>query len=330
MIAEKKKIIIAGILILSLHILGISLLFLGSSTMESVAIMLGAGGTAYLLGLRHAFDADHIAAIDNTVRKLSSEKKDSSLVGFFFSLGHSTVVLAAGIAMALGYTFVADLLNDDGSALKSTGAAIGGFTAGTFLILIALVNSIMLIKLLKDSQAGGSSPKGIITTIFSPIFKTIDKDWKMYPLGLVFGLGFDTATSIALLALAGGAVLSTGQSLAILALPIIFMAGMSLGDTVDSVLMSRAYNYATDIKKRRKYAITITSVSIFAALLVGIPIFVNTLFSVISVPWTFPAVEYEYFGLFIALIFIGVWIATLIINSQNVRPSYDAADRKVT
>jgi high-affinity nickel-transport protein len=329
MIAEKKKIIIAGILILSLHILGVSLLFLGSSTMESVAIMLGAGGTAYLLGLRHAFDADHIAAIDNTVRKLSSEKKDSSLVGFFFSLGHSTVVLAAGIAMALGYTFVADLLNDDSSALKSTGAAIGGFTAGTFLILIALVNSIMLIKLLKDSQAGGSSPKGIITTIFSPIFKTIDKDWKMYPLGLVFGLGFDTATSIALLALAGGAVLSTGQSLAILALPIIFMAGMSLGDTVDSVLMSRAYNYATDIKKRRKYAITITSVSIFAALIVGFPIFLNTLFSITSSQLAFPEIEYEYFGMVLAAVFISIWVTARIVNSKNTQPVLSITDRKL-
>lgn len=317
MVIEKKKIILASILILSLHILGATLLFLGSSAMDSVAIMLGAGGTAYLLGLRHAFDADHIAAIDNTVRKLSAEKKDSSLVGFFFSLGHSTVVLAAGITLALGYTFVADLLSDDESALKSTGATIGGFTAGTFLILIALVNSIMLARLLKDSGSKGDSPKGLLTTLLSPLFKTIDKDWKMYPLGLIFGLGFDTATSIALLALAGGAVLSTGHSLAILALPIIFMAGMSLGDTVDSVLMSRAYNYATDLKKRRKYAITITSVSIFAALVVGVPLFMNTLFSVTSIQLVFPGVEYEYFGLLLAIMFIGIWILALVLNSRN-------------
>jgi high-affinity nickel-transport protein len=328
MIAEKKKLILASTLILSLHVLGAALLFFGSSAMTSTAIMLGAGGTAYLLGLRHAFDADHIVAIDNTVRKLSAEKKDSSLVGFFFSLGHSTVVLVAGISLALGFTFIADLLNDDGSLLKSTGATIGGLTAGTFLILIALVNSLMLIKLIKDSDTSGQSPKGLLTTILSPLFKTIDKDWKMYPLGLVFGLGFDTATSIALLALSGGAVLSTGHSLAILALPIIFMSGMSLGDTVDSVLMSRAYNYAKDFKKRRKYAITITSVSIFAALIVGIPILLNTLFEISATNVIFPAIEYEYFGLFLAVIFVGIWIFARLINRKNRQPIAVFNDRK--
>jgi high-affinity nickel-transport protein len=299
----------------------------GAVTSGSAAVLVGAGLTAYLLGIRHAFDADHIAAIDNTVRRISLEKRDSSLVGLFFSLGQSTVVLVAGIAMALGFSFVAELLNDDSSVLKSTGAIIGGLTAGSFLVLIAIINILFLIKLFKNKADNGKSPVGILSTIFSPILKNVDRSWKMYPLGLLFGLGFDTATSIALLALAGGAVVSTGQSLAVLALPIIFMAGMALGDTIDSILMSKAYNYATDIKKRRAYTLFITILSIFAALIVGLPISLNSLGSLtrLDIPlFNVTGIEYENLGVVLAVGFISTWLIVLTYHSIKNKRSAES------
>lgn len=311
--ANKLKLAWLGIGLL--HIVGLALLLGGALSSSSVLLVLGLGSTAYLLGLRHAFDADHIAAIDNTVRRLSAERKDSSLVGLFFSLGHSTVVLAAGLTVALGFTVIAELLNDDSSALKSTGAAIGGTVAGLFLIIIALVNLNILIRVLKlNANADNAAPRGILTTLFAPLFKNVDKDWKMYPLGVLFGLGFDTATSIALLAVSGGATIIAGQSWIAIALPLIFMAGMALGDTIDSILMSRAYNYSNSEKKRKTYFITITSISIIAALAVGAPILSENLSSFLNLDFVIPGIEYEYFGFILAAVFIGIWLIALLVN----------------
>lgn len=323
---NSKKLLFAWTGIALLHIVGISTLMLGGLVSSSLGVALGIGATAYLLGLRHAFDADHIAAIDNTVRRLSAEKKDSSLVGLFFSLGHSTVVLAAGTAVALGFTFVAELLNDDSSALKSTGALIGGTVAGTFLLVIALVNAGILRRMLTQAKqekeivaqgqtaSEGEAPKGVLTTLLAPLFKNVDKDWKMYPLGLLFGLGFDTATSIALLALSGGAAILAGQAWIAIALPIIFMSGMALGDTVDSILMSRAYNYSTSTSQKRNYFTVITTLSIVAALIVGIPILSESLSALTGLEFAISGIEFEYFGMVLAAGFIGVWLAALAIN----------------
>jgi nickel/cobalt transporter (NiCoT) family protein len=318
-----RKLFFAWVGIALLHVVGIAALALGGLVSSSLGVALGIGGTAYLLGLRHAFDADHIAAIDNTVRRLSAEKKDSSLVGLFFSLGHSTVVLAAGTAVALGFTFIAELLNDDSSALKSTGALIGGTVAGTFLLIIALVNVGILSRILRQVKqekeltlqgqtAGeGEAPKGVLTTLLAPLFKNVDKDWKMYPLGLLFGLGFDTATSIALLALSGGAAILAGQTWIAIALPIIFMSGMALGDTIDSMLMSRAYNYSTSTSQKRNYFIVITSLSIIAALIVGLPILSENLSTLTGLQLAIPGIEFEYFGMVLAAGFIGIWLVAL-------------------
>lgn len=314
-ISEKKKLTFAWIGIAAIHILGFAILIGGGLASASLTLALGLGATAYLLGLRHAFDADHIAAIDNTVRRLSAEKKDSSLVGLFFSLGHSTIVLIAGTAVAFGFTFIAELLSDDSSALKSTGAAIGGTVAGLFLVLIALVNAAILFRILRNRDVSDSdAPKGILTTLFAPLFKNVDKDWKMYPLGLLFGLGFDTATSITLLALSGGAAVLAGQSWIALALPLIFMAGMSLGDTVDSILMSKAYNYSSSVTTKRNYFIVITSVSILAALVVGLPILSENLAGLFGLGFAIPGIEYEYFGFILAAGFIGIWLAALTVK----------------
>lgn len=308
MLTEKNKIFVASILIFSLHVLGGIVLFAGGLSSQDLLLTSGLAVTAYLLGLRHAFDADHIAAIDNTVRRLSSEKKDSSLVGFFFSLGHSTVVLLAGVAVVFGFTAIGELLGDDSSILRTTGAAVGGTVAGFFLILIAFINIGILRKTIKSSEGKEVAPKGIITTILSPILKNVDRDWKMYPLGLLFGLGLDTATSITLLAISGGAALASGNTWIALALPIIFMAGMSLGDTLDSVLMSKAYSYSADPKSRKKYFIVITSVSVSAALLVGLPLLVNNLLNISGFSAELPELNFEYLGFIIVITLLSIWI----------------------
>ena len=313
-----KRTKVAFAAILGLHVLGLGLLSMGAAAAASFSLILGLGSTAYLLGLRHAFDADHIAAIDNTVRRLSAEKKDSSLVGLFFSLGHSTVVLAAGLGIAAGFTFIAEMLNDDASWLKSTGSLIGGTVAGLFLTIIAIVNTVILVQLLssrKTSDTTNSTPKGILTTLFAPLLKNVDKDWKMYPLGVLFGLGFDTATSIALLAIAGGGAVLAGQSWIAIALPIIFMSGMALGDTIDSILMSKAYNYSNDIKSRTKYFIVITTLSIFAALVVGVPILSENISNLLGVPFRLQGIENEYLGLMIVVGFMSVWAISYLASS---------------
>lgn len=328
---SRKKLTVAWVGIALLHIVGIAALLAGGIISASLGLALGIGATAYLLGLRHAFDADHIAAIDNTVRRLSAEKKDSSLVGLFFSLGHSTVVLAAGTAVALGFTFIADLLNDDSSTLKATGSLIGGTVAGTFLLIIALVNLRILTRMLRQAKkekqstlqgtqhVEGEAPKGIFTTLFAPLVKNVDKDWKMYPLGLLFGLGFDTATSIALLALSGGAAVLAGQAWIAIALPIIFMSGMALGDTIDSMLMSRAYNYSTSAAQKRNYFIVITTLSIIAALIVGLPILSESIQVIFNIEFIIPGVEFEYFGMLLAAGFISIWLVALAFSKISKR-----------
>lgn len=318
MVLERKKIFAAGIFIAVLHVLGIGILTY--SGLENLAVAAGLGITAYLLGLRHAFDADHIAAIDNTVRRLSAEKKDSSLVGLFFSLGHSTIVLIAGLAVAFGFTALANILNDDSSALKSSGALIGGSIAGLFLLVIAIVNSTILYKTIKNKHHGSeqSAPKGILTTLFSGLFKNVDKDWKMYPLGLLFGLGFDTATSITLLAVSSTALTLAGGGWVALALPILFMAGMSLGDTIDSVIMSKAYNYHPESKLRKRYFIVITSVSIVAALVIGLPILLENISALFGLSLLSIGIENDNLGLIIAGLLLGVWVAFSIIQRAKL------------
>lgn len=241
-------------------------------------VLLGTALLAYSFGLRHAVDADHIAAIDNVTRKLMQEGKRPLSVGFFFSLGHSTIVILASIAIA-----VAALAFKQFDAFHDWGGAVGTLISALFLLAIAIMNIAILagvVRSFRRVKAGGRyveedlnallAGRGLLARLFRPLFALIRSPWQMYPLGLLFGLGFDTATEIGLLGISA-AEASKGLSVwSILVFPALFTAGMALVDTADGILMLGAYGWAF-IKPIRKlyYNMTITAVSVVVALLVG-------------------------------------------------------------
>ncbi len=242
----------------------------------------GTAALAYTLGMRHAFDADHISAIDNTTRKLMSEGKRPLAVGFFFSLGHSSVVASLAILLNFGIKALGAQLKDTNSSLHHYTGLIGTTISGTFLMLIAILNLIILISIVRvfiDMRKGmyneeelekHLNSRGFLMRFFGPIARRIDASWKMYPLGILFGLGFDTATEIGLLVLAGSSVIAGLPWWAILALPLFFAAGMSLLDTIDGSFMNFAYGWAFSKPVRKVYYnIVITGLSVSVALFVG-------------------------------------------------------------
>lgn len=242
--------------------------------------LVGLGFVAYLLGLRHAFDADHIAAIDDTVRFLLQKGRSPLGVGFYFSLGHSSVVFFLAIAVALAAGFVAREM----PWMQEWGGIIGATVAGTFLVLIGALNFVVLMELLgvwKKAKAGTHSHEHLEEILTKRGFmnrltggrlsKWINHSWQMYPVGLLFGLGFDTASEIALIAMTAGAAAGSLPFAAVMCLPILFAAGMSVMDTTDGVLMSKAYDWAF-LNPLRKifYNIATTAVSILVALVIGV------------------------------------------------------------
>lgn len=242
-------------------------------------VLLGTAFLAYSFGLRHAVDADHIAAIDNVTRKLMQQGKRPVAVGFMFSLGHSTIVLLGSIAIA--GTELA--LQHRIAAARDIGGVIGTLVSTLFLFAIAIVNLIVLHSVYRAFlRVRGGEPyvdedfdlllgsRGFLARLFRPVFRVIRSSWHMYPLGVLFGLGFDTATEIGLLGISA-AEASQGLSLwSILVFPVLFAAGMSLIDTTDNILMLGAYGWAF-VKPVRKlyYNMTITFVSVAVALAVG-------------------------------------------------------------
>lgn len=272
----KRSIFGYGLSILFLHVLGIC--FLLSSVSEHPTL-LGVGFLAYTFGLRHAFDADHIAAIDNTVRKLRQENQDSTGVGFYFSLGHSTVVCIMAVATA----FSAQWAQRSIPALQNIGGVIGTTVSATFLFVIGIVNLVVVVNLYRAFQKMRIDSfndkefedllqsRGFIFRYISPLFKVVKQSWNIYPIGFLFGLGFDTASEVALLAISVGAAKNAIPFTGVLALPILFAAGMSLMDTVDGVFMTTTYNwaFATPIRKVY-YNLTVTGLSVLAALFIGL------------------------------------------------------------
>jgi high-affinity nickel-transport protein len=242
-------------------------------------LMLGTAFLAYTFGLRHAFDADHIAAIDNVTRKLMQEGKRPVAVGLFFSLGHSTIVVGLSVAIAL----TTAALQTQFDTFKSVGGVIGTLVSAAFLFIIALANIFVLISVYRAFQTvknGGRfaeedldlmlANRGFMARIFRRAFRVIERSWHMYPLGFLFGLGFDTATEVGLLGISASQA-SQGLSVwSILVFPALFTAGMTLMDTTDSILMLGAYGWAF-VKPIRKlyYNLTITAVSVVIAVVVG-------------------------------------------------------------
>jgi nickel/cobalt transporter (NiCoT) family protein len=276
--------------IAALHLVGwITLVFFVNPAALSLggkAFGIGVGVTAYTLGLRHAFDADHIAAIDNTTRKLMSDGQRPLAAGFFFSLGHSTVVFALAVLLAAGLKAIAGPVESESSALHHYTGLIGTSISGVFLYLIAVLNVAILVSILRvfaRLRRGDYDPekdaaelerqldnRGLINRLLGRFTKSITKSWHMYPIGLLFGLGFDTATEIALLVLAGTSAAAGLPWYAILCLPVLFTAGMCLLDTIDGSFMNFAYGWAFSNPVRKiYYNITITALSVAVALLIG-------------------------------------------------------------
>jgi nickel/cobalt transporter (NiCoT) family protein len=266
---------LAGVVAL-LHAVGWGLYFWYSRHTPALA---GLGTLAYTFGLRHAFDADHIAAIDNTTRKLLQDGRRPLGVGFFFSLGHSTIVFAltAGLALTAGIVDVAI------PSVQAAGSTVGASISGTFLLVIGVLNLFVLadiVRAWREMKTGRRDDeplerrlldRGVLSRlVLTRVGDRIDTSWKMAPLGALFGLGLDTASEIALLALAAGAATHRVPLLAILALPTLFAAGMSLLDTADGVVMSRAYGWAFSNPVRKLYYnITVTSLSVAVAFGIG-------------------------------------------------------------
>ena len=283
---EKSGIAGMAAVVIGLHVAGwLTLLLLvvpGEHGMGPEAFGIGVGVTAYTLGLRHAFDADHIASIDNTTRKLMADGRRPRSVGFFFSLGHSTVVFVLALLLAAGVEALAGPVADEGSALQSVTGLIGTSVSGAFLYVIAALNLAVLaglVRLFRQLRRGGLDAaeldaqldrRGLINRVLGRVTRSIRAPWQMYPLGILFGLGFDTATEIALLFLAAGAAGADVPWYAILCLPVLFAAGMSLLDTIDGAFMSAAYGWALSQPVRKIYFnITITALSVAVAFLVG-------------------------------------------------------------
>ena len=259
-----------------LHILGWGLFVVYSAHYPTLA---GLGVVAYLFGLRHAFDADHISAVDDTIRYMLQKGKQPLGIGFFFSLGHSTIVFALAVAII----FSAAAVKQELPQLQNMGGIIGASVSGIFLWIIGILNFLVLLDILKvwgQAKTGTHShahrdellsQRGFMNRLFGGrLQKVINHSWQMYPLGLLFGLGFDTASEVGLLAMTAGASAGNLPIPAVLVLPVLFAAGMSLMDTTDGVLMVKAYNWAfLNPVRKIYYNITTTGLSVAVALVIG-------------------------------------------------------------
>ena len=318
--------------VVGLHVLGFALLFAAISHHYRLSgtelFGVGTGVLAYTLGMRHAFDADHISAIDNTTRKLMADGQRPLSVGFWFSLGHSSVVFALAVLLNFGIRALDAQVRNDGSGLHQWTGIVGTSVSGFFLYVIAILNIVILVSIVKiflsirhgryDDEALELQldQRGLMNRFFGPMARRIDRPWKMYPVGVLFGLGFDTATEVALLVLSGTAVASGLPFWAILSLPVLFAAGMSLFDTLDGCFMNFAYGWAFSRPIRKVYYnITITGLSVAVAFFIGTVEFLGLLGQEAHLrgsAWSWLAnFDINKAGFYIVGLFVVVWVAAL-------------------
>jgi high-affinity nickel-transport protein len=294
---DKRSLWGMGVFVVLLHVVGLGILF-GAVAPQHFHIggdhpifTVGVGVLAYTFGLRHAFDADHIAAVDNTTRKLLADraaggpgapKRQPLSVGFWFSLGHSTIVFTLSFLLSVGVKALVGPVEDDSSRLHTITGLIGPTVSGVFLWVLGILNLVTLLGILKvfrDLRRGRYDEaelerrldeRGFMNRFLGGLTKAVRKPWHIYPVGVLFGLGFDTATEVGLLVLAGGAAAFALPFYAILVLPVLFAAGMCLMDTIDGVFMNAAYGWAFARPVRKIfYNLTITSISVAVALVIG-------------------------------------------------------------
>ncbi len=326
--------------ILLLHLVGFIVLFafvvpnnyhLGG---DHPIFTVGVGVLAYTLGLRHAFDADHIAAVDNTTRKLIADNVEAGVdrkplsVGFWFSLGHSTIVFTLAFLLAVGVRALVGPVEDEDSALHTVTGMIGPSVSGIFLWIIGILNLVALlgiIKVFRELRQGRYDEaalerqlesRGFMNRFLGGLTKSVTKPWHIYPIGVLFGLGFDTATEVGLLVLAGGAAAFNLPFYAILVLPILFAAGMCLMDTTDGVFMNYAYGWAFAKPVRKVfYNLTITSISVAVALIIGTIELIGVLADRLKIDSgplaTVASINLDYVGYIIVGLFVVSWLIAL-------------------
>ena len=330
---DRTTLALMGGVVLLLHVFGWGVLVFGVApqhiTLGSAGVFgVGLGVTAYLLGVRHAFDADHIAVIDNTTRKLVGEGTRSLSAGFWFSLGHSSVVFGLAFLLAIGVRALVGPVQDEGSAMLQTLGLIGSLVAGTFLILIGLTNlfaAVGIAKVFRKMRTGEFDEaelerqleqRGFLARLLGRFMRRVSKPWHLYPVGLLMGLGFDTATQVALLVLAAGTAAFTLPWYAILVLPVLFAAGMSLFDAVDGVLMARAYGWAF-LKPVRKvyYNLTVTVLSVVVALVIGVIVLAGLLADRLGLESgpvaAVGSLDLQFVGFLIVGLFVAAWAIAL-------------------
>ncbi len=309
-----------GLGVTALHVIGICLL---AVSLPHHPTLLGLGFLAYTFGLRHAFDADHIAAIDNTVRKLRQDNKPSIGVGFYFSLGHSTVVFVMAVVAA----FAAQWAQKSIPVLQNIGGMTGTIVSATFLFIIGVINLVVLLNLYQVFKKMHSHSfdekqfddllhsRGVIYRFISPLVRVVKKSWHMYPIGFLFGLGFDTASEVALLAISVEATKNAFPLAGIIALPTLFASGMSLMDTADGVFMTTAYNWAFATPVRKVYYnLTVTGLSVLAALFIGLIEVAQVVTAAVGVKQGFWSwlehVNFGILGLVLVCLFITAWVVS--------------------
>jgi nickel/cobalt transporter (NiCoT) family protein len=333
-LSPRERRTLAGMVstVAGLHLLGFAALVLPSHfhLSNAGALTIGIGVTAYTLGLRHAFDADHISAIDNTTRKLMAEGKRPLSVGFWFSLGHSTIVFALALLISIGVRSLGGSATHDHSTLRQTTGWVGTAVSGGFLYLIAAINIVILlgiVKVFREMRAGRYDEarleqqldsRGLMNRLFGRLTKAVAKPRHMYPVGLLFGLGFDTASEVALLVIAGGAGAAGAPWYAILCLPILFAAGMSLMDSIDGTFMNFAYGWALSKPVRKVfYNLTITALSVAVALVIGtieVGGLVSSKLGLSGSFWSwFENVDLNVLGFVIVTVFVATWVIALVI-----------------
>jgi high-affinity nickel-transport protein len=311
---------------------------------DSGVFGIGLGLTVYLLGMRHAFDADHIAAIDNTTRKLLAERGDGQRplsVGFWFALGHAATVFVMVLLLSLGVHAVATEVSDH-SPLRKIGGMISTSVSGLFLLLIGVLNLVVLIGILKVFRRMRSghfdeaeletqlNKRGFMNRLLGGVTKAVRRPWHMAPVGLLFGLGFDTATEVTLLVIAGGAAAGAMPWYAIMVLPVLFAAGMSLFDSLDGIFMCFAYDWAF-MKPVRKvfYNITITSLSVAVALIIGVIELAGLLADKLQITAgplaAIGNLDLDYVGFGVVGLFVLTWVAALLIwRFGNIEQKWSA------